>query len=599
MTPGKSVGYQFIPGYGLYWMFQVYPGFATDFNKHAKSVSESAGTLAPRLSRGLMLAHVLLFMVTASMTRMASEPTYRLSNDMGVAAVLISVWLAAIVVDAMVIGKVCDAVNWLADATSAPLATDTPTATSDSRVRDTKLGVASSILALLMLVAFVVMLASRDAASGAGVDLSWSSLRTLNGASTLFTVLLGVAAAVLAIAAFGRNNTRKVFAAVGLGGSLMLLTVTAALMMSAESGLANSGETSPRARKPTNYPRLFLIVENGKRGFIDVTGRVVIAPQFSEAYGDFSEGLALVKCETSWCFIDETGKIALRPNCYYAHSFHGGLAAVNVGGTASRLQTVEGGLWGFIGRDGRYVVNPQYDSVDDVSEGMARVHTTGLWGYIDSTGREVIAPSYTHAGDFGNGLAPVSISGPVGGDNYIFIDRKGRTAMRRRFFNAMEFREGLAAVGMSAQRGLLKLPYLGFIDTAGHTVIDPNGFDFYSPGFSESLACISILTNGSGKYAYIDRTGRMVIGPAYDFAFDFSEGLAAVKIGDKWGYIDRAGRCTIGFQFDHAMSFDGGLADVWRGGRMAYIDTSGRFIWKSADWPSDGPLSGGQSERAQ
>jgi len=37
---------------------------------------------------------------------------------------------------------------------------------------------------------------------------------------------------------------------------------------------------------------------------------------------------------------------------------------------------------------------------------------------------------------------------------------------------------------------------------------------------------------------YIDTTGKLVIQPQYDTVSDFSESLAAVKIGDKWGYID-------------------------------------------------------------
>ncbi len=35
------------------------------------------------------------------------------------------------------------------------------------------------------------------------------------------------------------------------------------------------------------------------------------------------------------------------------------------------------------------------------------------------------------------------------------------------------------------------------------------------------------------------KTGEFVIKPQFDFARDFSEGLAAVKVGDKWGYIHK------------------------------------------------------------
>src|SRR5882724_3631450 len=43
-----------------------------------------------------------------------------------------------------------------------------------------------------------------------------------------------------------------------------------------------------------------------------------------------------------------------------------------------------------------------------------------------------------------------------------------------------------------------------------------------------------------GKAGYIDKTGKLVIQPQYEgsSASSFSEGLAAVEVGDKWGFID-------------------------------------------------------------
>ena len=33
----------------------------------------------------------------------------------------------------------------------------------------------------------------------------------------------------------------------------------------------------------------------------------------------------------------------------------------------------------------------------------------------------------------------------------------------------------------------------------------------------------------------------MVIQPQFDEAYEFSEGLAAVLVGDTWGYVDKTG----------------------------------------------------------
>lgn len=53
------------------------------------------------------------------------------------------------------------------------------------------------------------------------------------------------------------------------------------------------------------------------------------------------------------------------------------------------------------------------------------------------------------------------------------------------------------------------------------------------------------IWNKSGKEGFIDAKGRVIIAPQFDKVKPFSEGLAAVMIGDKWGYIDRAGKVVI------------------------------------------------------
>jgi len=79
----------------------------------------------------------------------------------------------------------------------------------------------------------------------------------------------------------------------------------------------------------------------------------------------------------------------------------------------------------------------------------------------------------------------------------------------------------------------------------------------------------------SGKWGYIDRSGRIVINPQFEEAGDFAEGLARVKTGGKWGYIDRTGRFLINPQFEEAGDFSQGLARVKLGGKWGYVDRKG------------------------
>ena len=55
-TPGKAVGFAFIPIYCFYWWFIALPGLAADNNRHM----DDAAIRGPRLSRGLGIAICVL-----------------------------------------------------------------------------------------------------------------------------------------------------------------------------------------------------------------------------------------------------------------------------------------------------------------------------------------------------------------------------------------------------------------------------------------------------------------------------------------------------------------------------------------------------------
>ena len=58
-------------------------------------------------------------------------------------------------------------------------------------------------------------------------------------------------------------------------------------------------------------PKRFVIWdERGKFGYIDETGRIAIKPQFDQAY-PFTEGLAAVSIGSKLGFIDTAGKVVI------------------------------------------------------------------------------------------------------------------------------------------------------------------------------------------------------------------------------------------------------------------------------------------------
>ncbi len=66
----------------------------------------------------------------------------------------------------------------------------------------------------------------------------------------------------------------------------------------------------------------------------------------------------------------------------------------------------------------------------------------------------------------------------------------------------------------------------------------------------------------------------------YSDAAPFSEGLAATEMNGKWGYVDRTGKTVVEPQFDYTYGFHGGLAMVLIDDKFGYINPKGEYIWK-------------------
>lgn len=97
--------------------------------------------------------------------------------------------------------------------------------------------------------------------------------------------------------------------------------------------------------------------------------------------------------------------------------------------------------------------------------------------------------------------------------------------------------------------------------------------------FTMSEGLIGLMDYSSGKCGYIDEYGKWVIEPQYEWAYEFSDGLANVEIDDKKGYIDHQGNVVIEPQYHYAYPFSEGLAAVaYEDKLMGYIDKNGKTV---------------------
>lgn len=137
--------------------------------------------------------------------------------------------------------------------------------------------------------------------------------------------------------------------------------------------------------------------ESSNCRFIDITGKFLIDTQFYNV-GDFHEGKARFSRtgENGMGYIDKSGKVVLE-GFYYASDFSEGLAAVR-----------KDGKWGYINKDGEVVLSFDIlkgsDRLFDFYEGMALISVNNLLGVIDRNGEYVIEPQYKGAGGVFEGL---------------------------------------------------------------------------------------------------------------------------------------------------------------------------------------------------
>jgi hypothetical protein len=275
-----------------------------------------------------------------------------------------------------------------------------------------------------------------------------------------------------------------------------------------------------------------------KYGFIGLDGKYLINATYKAA-SPFSEGLACVVPEDGKPqFIDDKGNVKFTVNeARYCGVFSEGLAAVGVEGK-------EGIKWGYINKEGKMVVNPQFDAAGPFTEGLAGVAKTNkekgevLWGFIDHKGAIIINHQFRGWNvSFNDGLAMVSDGKKIG-----YIDNTGKYTINPQFDQAGEFKNGLAPI----RQGDL----CGYIDKEGKIVINPQ-FNAVN-NFSGGLASVS---SSDGKYGYIDGEGKYIINPQFEKASDFFGGVAFVESADKWGIIDREGKYITNPQFD-AINYD-------------------------------------------
>lgn len=339
--------------------------------------------------------------------------------------------------------------------------------------------------------------------------------------------------------------------------------------------------------------QLFPVKVNGKYGYIDTKGTMVIRPQFDSAHR-FQEGLAgvvmggekrtgrdgyIFYLGGKFGYIDRKGKLVIPLGTFsFGRGFSEGLAEVGVNGCKGENCT------GYADKNGKLVINNQFSSGSEFREGLAVVEIPGgKRGVIDKNGKFVVPAMYDGVMQISEGVivANTRVSGSLNLlDNKlpvyrtVLLDRSGKITARPDHTVFGLFSEGLT-------QGII-IVTVGSQDHEVHGVVDKTGKFVIEPGFQKVGDFVGGLAPAQirNKWGFIDRTGKFVIEPVYDRANSFRDGLAEISINRKTGFISRAGKMVIEPRSWTVEEFSGGHAFVTENGYVGYIDGTGKYLWK-------------------
>lgn len=353
----------------------------------------------------------------------------------------------------------------------------------------------------------------------------------------------------------------------------------------------------------------------------------------SESFGQATDKLYPITKGNLWGYIDNTGKIIIKPQFLSAGQFSDGLAPVRLNGT-----------YGYIDKTGSFIISPKFDLALQFQNGQAKVFIDSKPFIIDKIGNITFQHNFKSISTFASSTFAIAITQT---DKYCLINKTGKLITDTVFKKINPFIDGLAIV-----QGLNHLPYtrdttqeikfeVGVIDTTGKWIIPygrfknignfENGFalaerfnqtekergwtredavidvdgnlkflmpvrkyflDFDNKGFHDGLAVVIIYpenkdttkswsSNNDNDYkGVINTSGQILFSDTnWKKITPFTSNRAFVQYkNDKWKLIDRNGKQVCDSTFDKI------LYDTYRGNSENLFTNGIAYVKLSKGW---------------
>jgi len=275
---------------------------------------------------------------------------------------------------------------------------------------------------------------------------------------------------------------------------------------------------------------LFPYRYQNKWGFCDSSKNIVIKPQFEFAVPFTRMGLARVKLNGLYGFVDSTGCMRIPALYQYARDFYFSTTWVYNNGHYTIIDTagncMQPDMYDAV-RYGKYAIMAKKISLTDKEE-----YRRWKKNIVYKTNNSFLARD--ESGDY---MKYVSLEGFESGqmaDTIMEFSGKHKVRVMHKKDTALFYVEGMY--------------------TSKWYLLDLSGRKLSNKAFDEiklgSALLVPVKKNGKWGYASI-QDGRMKVRPEFEDALGFSEmGFAPVQQGGKWGIIDTKGHVVIPCTFD-------------------------------------------------
>lgn len=254
----------------------------------------------------------------------------------------------------------------------------------------------------------------------------------------------------------------------------------------------------------------FIDVKENFYNFINIKGELLNDEKYDMVM-PFSEGLAAVRIDDHWGFINLKGEFEIPPQFPGNRIGYFSEGMANVGNETDNFGNPRS--WIFINRKGEQVLGP-YDSAGPFTDGYARVtHISEdhvfRSGFIDTSGKFVLEFSeeddFRSTGDYSEGLFPVvdaqkQISEGLCSRGY--MDKDANWVIQPQFCVTGVFSNGLAQVTRSTENPMM----WGFINTKGEMVIP----DDYMMVDNFTDGCARVFWDNMNAMGLIDTEGEFI-----------------------------------------------------------------------------------------